>query len=301
MLRHLPKVSASWLLTHTVLHDCSLKKKDGTSEADVIYANPSDANLALGLSPCQLGDKSFVVTLEENDKRLNLKSSFRPTTPLFDVDLNQCRTLIALMPSEYAEVMQQKCLQALNDASVTAPALYSIESCVDGKGLLMEFPGRQNMLDAIKVLTDRGIRAMDVIKAVDPDARISELEDVMIYGVPMGKLLAASNRSTAKGSSAKSSHRERSPRSSSHRSPSRRDRGRSPSRRGDRSPRREKDRSRSPRRDKDRSHRHSHASGGRRSEDPVLRRSTSNEERRSRESVSRRERPHDVYYASSRR
>ena len=275
-----------------------MKKKDGTSEADVIYANPSDANLALGLSSCQLGDKSFVVTLEENDKRLNLKSSFRPTTPLFDVDLSQCRTLIALMPSEYAEVMQQKCLQALADASVTAPTLYSIESCVDGKGLIMEFSSRTNALDAIKVLTDRGIRTMDAIKAVDPDARISELEDVMIYGVPMGKLLAASNRSNAKNSSAKSSHRERSPRSSSHRSPSRRDRGRSPSRR--------RDRSRSPpRKDKDRSHRHAHGSssagGDRRKEESDLRHSASNEEHRSRESVSRKERSHDVYYASNRR
>ena len=88
------------LLSCNIYPIISLVKKDGSVEADIVYANMSDAMLALGLSQCQLGDRTFVVQLEvENEKRLNLLSTFHPKTSLFAHNPQDCKTLIVNIQS----------------------------------------------------------------------------------------------------------------------------------------------------------------------------------------------------------
>jgi len=50
----------------------SREKRDGTHEADIIYANLSEARLALELSKTELGDKVFIVEPIMNRFRFNV-------------------------------------------------------------------------------------------------------------------------------------------------------------------------------------------------------------------------------------
>lgn len=162
----------------------------------------SDAILAVGLGQCQLGDREFVVQLElDNERRLNMLSAFHPKTALFVHDPQDCKTLIVdtqsggdgVGKSSKAPLVEEELLQILTNKNINH-RLSSMIKCVGGQGLLIEFGDRETMLSAIKAFVEKGIKALEVTQTINPDARKNELENVMLYGVPMSKLLEVTER-----------------------------------------------------------------------------------------------------------
>lgn len=174
----------------------------------------SDAVQAVGLSPCQLGDRAFVVQLElDNERRLNMLSTFHPKTALFAHNPQDCKTLIvdtqsggdSTSKSSRVQLVEEELLQVLASKGINH-RLSSMIKCVGGQGLLIEFGSRETMLSAIKAFIEKGIKAMEVTQAINPDARKNEIENEMLYGVPMSKLLEVTEK---KDIEKKSSDRKR--------------------------------------------------------------------------------------------
>lgn len=240
----------------------NVHKKDGTLLADIVYANLSDAALALRLGSMELGDRTLSVALEStNAKRLNATPSWTPRSSIHAVPPELCRTLLALganvaeepdCPSILSSVVQcwscdeEHAKKETKDNEKTQHNTAISDSAAVGKkkngdgggaypGRLLEYADRETMLKAMDGFIKRGVRAIEVQHAVDPDARMEELSAVMMYGVPMSILLAAEKKQQQKQKQQQqaketasrersasrerrhSSKRDRSPSASSHR------------------------------------------------------------------------------------
>lgn len=176
----------------------NLKRKDGTLEADIVYANPSDALLAIRLSPCELGDKVLEVEMEAtNTRRLNLTTRFEPKTALLAVDQEDCRTLILPIissgPSFDADV--EAAIKA-SSPIMACPVECTSSDSANQKALLLEYGTREEMLRGMCCFSEKSLQVLEVTSVIDPDARINEISEVMMYGVPIGVLLAAEKKKT---------------------------------------------------------------------------------------------------------
>ena len=99
----------------------------------------------------------------------------------------------SISKSSKVQLTEEDLLRVLTSKGINH-RLSSMIKCVGGQGLLIEFGDRETMLSAIKAFIEKGIKALEVTQSINPDARKNELENVMLYGVPMSKLLEVTEK-----------------------------------------------------------------------------------------------------------
>ena len=221
LLRHISKVTFFFLIL-------SLELKDGTVECEVVYANLSDACLALSLSPCQLGDRIFTVSPDLKHKdRIDLCLKSSEAERKISEDSLRTLTIEVFKNCDKGEaspnnlpnysLLVEELKSYIPDI---APLMISdtFVECRDGDlAIIFEFSSYSDMCAAKSLFRNAcRYKVRELSLSIDHDVRKSKMKDVLIYGVPMSKLFEASSNKRehdSRGVEPSSNRRSKSPKS----------------------------------------------------------------------------------------
>ena len=174
----------------------SKRLKEGVQEADLVFANPSDALLALSLNGLCLAESDLQVTFEKNDRRICFEEDLKlvRAESLTSHPIEEMRTLIILQKEG------QDTFSNLDDDEII---LKSTVQGIGGSGLMVEFRSREALQEFIKENDENQpndnarICFKEVVQVINPDASRQALQGVTLYGVPMDALLARTRKRKA--------------------------------------------------------------------------------------------------------